>query len=81
MVEEIIGRLSELSGTQFGRLEDELRRERQRRASSEGGGEGATLGPKGGLAACHGSRGVPPPRGRLSAAGATLLRPARRLRP
>jgi hypothetical protein len=41
VVEEIIGRLSELTGVQLGRLEDELRRERQRRASSEGGGEGA----------------------------------------
>ena len=35
MVEEIIGRLPELSGAQLGRLEDEIRRERQRRASSE----------------------------------------------
>ena len=42
MVEEIIGRLPELTGSQLGRLEDEIRRERQRRrASSEGGGEGA----------------------------------------
>src|SRR5215212_6839437 len=41
MVEEIIGRLPELTGAQLGRLEEELRRERQRRASSEGGGEGA----------------------------------------
>jgi hypothetical protein len=41
VVEEIIGRLSELTESQFGRLEDEIRRERQRRASSEGGGEGA----------------------------------------
>ena len=40
MVEEIIGRLPELSGTQFGRLEDELRRERKRRSSS-GAGERA----------------------------------------
>jgi len=41
-VEEIIGRLSDLTGSQLGRLEDELRRERQRRASSAaGGGEGA----------------------------------------
>ena len=30
MAEEIIGRLPELSGTQLGRLEDEIRRERQR---------------------------------------------------
>jgi hypothetical protein len=41
VVEEIIGRLPELTGAQIGRLEEELRRERQRRASSEGGGEGA----------------------------------------
>jgi hypothetical protein len=41
VVEEIIGRLSNLTGSQLGRLEEELRRERQRRASSEGGGEGA----------------------------------------
>ena len=41
MVEEIIGRLPELTGAQIGRLEEEIRRERQRRASSEGGGEGA----------------------------------------
>ena len=32
MVEEIIGRLSELTESQLGRLEEELRRERQRRA-------------------------------------------------
>jgi hypothetical protein len=38
MVEEIIGRLPYLTGEQLGRLEDEIRRERQRRASSEGGG-------------------------------------------
>jgi hypothetical protein len=37
VVEEIIGRLPELTGAQLGRLEDELRRERQRRASSAGG--------------------------------------------
>jgi hypothetical protein len=43
MVEEIIGRLPELTGAQIGRLEDEIRRERQRRASSAGGGEGAAL--------------------------------------
>jgi hypothetical protein len=48
VVEEIIGRLPELTGAQFGRLEDELRRERQRRASSAGdGGEGATHVQKG----------------------------------
>ena len=41
MVEEIIGRLPELTGAQLGRLENELRRERQRRASSEGGGQDA----------------------------------------
>ena len=41
MVEEIIGRLPQLTGAQIGRLEDELWPEQQRRASSEGGGEGA----------------------------------------
>src|SRR5829696_5934077 len=41
MIEEIIGRLPELTESQLGRLEDELRRERQRRASSEGGGQDA----------------------------------------
>jgi hypothetical protein len=41
MVEEIIGRLPELTGAQLGRLEDEIRRERQRRASSAGGREDA----------------------------------------
>ena len=41
MVEEIIGRLPYLTGAQIGRLEDEIRRERQRRASSAGGGEDA----------------------------------------
>ena len=41
MVKEIIGRLPYLSGAQLGRLEDEIRRERQRRASSAGGGEDA----------------------------------------
>jgi hypothetical protein len=35
------GRLLELTESQLGRLEDEIRRERQRRASSAGGGEGA----------------------------------------
>ena len=34
MVEKIIGRLPELTGAQLGRLEDEIRRERRRRASS-----------------------------------------------
>jgi hypothetical protein len=37
MLEEIIGRLPELTGSQLGRLEDELRRERLRRTSSTGG--------------------------------------------
>ena len=37
MVEEIIERLSGLTGAQIARLEDELRRERERRASSAGG--------------------------------------------
>jgi hypothetical protein len=41
VVEEIIGRLPELTESQLGHLEDELRRERQRRASSEGGGQDA----------------------------------------
>jgi hypothetical protein len=41
LVEEIIGRLSELARPQIGRLEDELRRERKRRASSAGGGRAA----------------------------------------
>ena len=41
MVEEIIGRLSNLTGAQLGRLDDELRRERQCRASSEGGRQDA----------------------------------------
>ncbi|HEY6711393.1 MAG TPA: hypothetical protein VI055_03915, partial [Rubrobacter sp.] len=39
VVEEIIGRLPHLTGSQLGRLEDELRRERQRRAPSAGGGQ------------------------------------------
>jgi hypothetical protein len=38
VVEEIIGRLPELTESQLGRLEEELRRERQRRASSAGAG-------------------------------------------
>jgi len=33
MVEEIIGRLPQLTGSQLGRLEDELWREQQRRSS------------------------------------------------
>jgi hypothetical protein len=41
VVEEIIGRLPELTGAQIARLEYELRHERRRRASSEGGGEDA----------------------------------------
>jgi hypothetical protein len=41
VVEEIIGRLPELTESQLGRLEDELRRERQRRAPSAGGGQDA----------------------------------------
>jgi hypothetical protein len=42
VIEEIIGQLPELTGAQLGRLEDELRRERQRRAYSAGdGGEDA----------------------------------------
>lgn len=39
MVEEIIGRLPGLTGAEIARLEDELRRERKRRASSAGGGQ------------------------------------------
>ncbi|HEX5975186.1 MAG TPA: hypothetical protein VFY57_08515 [Rubrobacteraceae bacterium] len=39
MVEEIIGRLPKLTGSQLGRLEEEIRRERQRRALSAGGGQ------------------------------------------
>jgi hypothetical protein len=39
VVEEIIGRLPDLTESQLGRLEDEIRRERQRRASSAGGGQ------------------------------------------
>jgi hypothetical protein len=41
MVEEIIGRLPQLTGSQLGRLEEELRCERQRRASSAGEGQDA----------------------------------------
>jgi hypothetical protein len=41
VVEEIIGRLPELTGAQLGRLEDEIGRERQCRASSGGGGQDA----------------------------------------
>lgn len=41
MVEEIIGRLTDLTGAQLGRLEEELRRERERRAPSAGGAQGA----------------------------------------
>jgi hypothetical protein len=39
VVEEILGRLSDLTKAQIGLLEEELRRERLRRASSAGGGE------------------------------------------
>jgi hypothetical protein len=39
VVEEIISRLPELTESQLGRLEGELRRERQRRSSSATGGE------------------------------------------
>jgi hypothetical protein len=42
MVEEIIRRLPELTRAQLGLLEDELRRERQRRASSAGGQQDAS---------------------------------------
>jgi len=42
MVEEIIRRLPNLTGSQLGRLEDEIRRERKRRASSACGGEDAS---------------------------------------
>ena len=38
MVEEIIGQLPALTGSQLGRLEDKIRGERQRRASSAAGG-------------------------------------------
>jgi hypothetical protein len=38
MVEEIIGRLPELTEAQLGRVDEEIRRERQRRAPSDGGG-------------------------------------------
>jgi hypothetical protein len=41
MVEEIIGQLPELTESQLGRLENEIRRERLRRASSAGGGQNA----------------------------------------
>jgi hypothetical protein len=36
-MEEIVGRLPTLTGAQLGRLEDEIRRERRRRATSAGG--------------------------------------------
>ena len=42
VVEEIIGRLPYLTESQLGRLEDEIRRERQRRAYSAGGGDEAS---------------------------------------
>jgi hypothetical protein len=41
--EEIIGRLPELTEAQLGRLEDELRRERRRRASSAGGEDASRI--------------------------------------
>jgi len=41
-VKEIIGRLPELTESQLGRFEDEIRRERQRRASSAGEGQDAS---------------------------------------
>jgi hypothetical protein len=37
IVEEMIGRLPELTRAQLGRLEDEIRRERRRRTTSAGG--------------------------------------------
>jgi hypothetical protein len=48
VVEEIIGRLPELTESQLGRLEEELWRERQRRASIAGGGEGTSHVKEGG---------------------------------
>jgi hypothetical protein len=39
VVEEIIRRLPDLTESQLGRLEEAIRRERQRRASSAGGGQ------------------------------------------
>ena len=59
VVEEIIGRLPELTAAQLGRLEEELRRERQRRASSAGGGEGAPRAHEG-AAPLHPSRRLAP---------------------
>jgi hypothetical protein len=41
VVEEIIAQLPGLTGSQLRRLEDEIRRERQRRASSASGGQDA----------------------------------------
>jgi hypothetical protein len=41
VVEEIIGRVPYLTESQLGRLEDEIKRERLRRTSSEGGGQHA----------------------------------------
>jgi hypothetical protein len=41
VIEEIIGRLPELTGAQLGRLEEELRRELRSRASFADGGEDA----------------------------------------
>ncbi len=50
MEEVIIGRLPELTGGQLDRLEEAIRRERQRRASSAGGEEDAA----------HVQKGAPP---------------------
>ena len=76
MVEEIIGRLPELTGAQLGRLEDELRRERQRRASSPTGG-GRTLPMSKRTPCCLSQKSwSTAPRGRLSASGATPLHPS-----
>jgi hypothetical protein len=61
IVEEIIGQLPELTDAQLGRLEEELRRERLRRASSGGGGTGLSPYPGGCCTARDGSSGVPPP--------------------
>src|SRR5829696_8195100 len=47
MVEEIIGRLPELTGAQLGHLEEEIRRELRRRASSTGGGRDASRSQEG----------------------------------
>jgi hypothetical protein len=77
VVEEIVGRLPELTEAQIGRLEEELRRERRRRMKP-GTGEGQNArrvkeGPAPPVAEVLEYR---PPRGRLSAAGATPLHPS-----